>query len=191
MMAYSLAGAAPVARPTKYDQPTADAILRAVADGLPNGAAANLAGVTERTLYHWLKRGRAGEEPFLQFLQEHRRHQARAVVQAVGVIRAAAERGQWRAAAWWLERRHPDEFVTERRRIRELERAVAELTRRRDGPPLTDEQRVAALTALLGRMGLAVVPAESVDGPQPPGAGGDPGRLPAGQAADRAARVGD
>lgn len=124
-----------MARPTKFDQTTAAVILKAVADGLPNETAARLAGIAERTLYHWLRRGRAGEEPFFQFFHELKKQQAQAVSDAVGVIRAAAKRGQWKAAAWWLERRHPDLYGSDRKRVRELERLVSEITRQRADRP--------------------------------------------------------
>lgn len=126
-----------MARPTKYDQPTADVILKAVAAGLPNETAAKLAGIDVRTLYAWKRRGKAGEEPFVQFLHALMRHQAEAVAKAVEAIRAAAERGEWRAAAWWLERRHPDEYGSDRKRLRELARMVDELSKKVAGesPP--------------------------------------------------------
>ncbi len=114
-------------RPTKYDQPTADVILKAVAAGLPNETAAKLAGIEVRTLYAWKRKGKAGEEPFVQFLHALMRQQAEAVSKAVEAIRAAAERGEWRAAAWWLERRHPDQYGTEKRRLREIEARLKEI----------------------------------------------------------------
>ncbi len=113
-----------MARPSKYDQPAAEVLLTAVAAGLSNKTAAELAGVSERTLYGWMRRGKAGEQPFLQDIK---RGQAEAVGSAMKVIREAAERVTWQAAAWWLERRHPDLYGSERRRIRELEKLVDEL----------------------------------------------------------------
>lgn len=126
-----------MARPTKFDQPTADVIMKAVAAGLPNETAAELAGVSERTLYEWKRRGKAGEEPFVQIVQDIKRGQAEAVVSAMKVIREAAERGTWTAAAWWLERRHPDLYGCERKRIRELEKLVAEIIHTSAGSSLT------------------------------------------------------
>ena len=160
-----------MARPTKYDQHTADVLLKAVTAGLPNKTAAALAGIDERTLYLWKRKGKAGEEPFLQFFQSLKASQAKAVEGAMKVIAAAALRGEWRAAAWWLERRHADEFGSERKRIREIEKTLAELNRNGScapNLPLTDEQRVAGLTGLLSRMGLVIVPADSVKHPPTP-----------------------
>lgn len=131
-----------MARPTKYDQPTADVILKAVAAGLPNETAAKLAGVTARTLYTWKKKGKAGEEPFVQFLHALMRSQADAVAKAVEAIRSAAERGEWRAAAWWLERRHPDLYGSDRKRLRELEKLVNELGKKVAGEIAPSHQLV-------------------------------------------------
>lgn len=134
-----------MARPIKYDQTTAEVLLKAVAAGLPNKTAAELAGIDERTLYNWKRRGKAGEEPFLQFLQSLRAHQARAVREAMQTINHAAKRGEWRAAAWWLERRHPDEYGSERKRIRELEKMLAEIIRTSPArPPATPRSSSAA-----------------------------------------------
>ena len=119
-----------MARPSKFDQPTADVILKAVAAGLPNETAAKLAGIDVRTLYAWKRKGKTGEELFVQFFHDLMRQQAEAVAKAVEAIRAAAERGEWRAAAWWLERRHPDLYGSDRKRIRELEKLVNELSKK-------------------------------------------------------------
>lgn len=77
---------------------------------------------------------------------------------------------------------HPDEYGTERRRLSELEKVVADLTRRAaqspsPARPLTHAEWVAGLTALLGRMGLAV-PVETVNAPPTLGAADEPDRLP-------------
>jgi hypothetical protein len=40
----------------------------------------------------------------------------------------AAGKGTLQAAAWWLERRHPDEFGSDKRTIRELAAMVHQLT---------------------------------------------------------------
>lgn len=162
-----------IGRPTKLSPEVADAVVKAVGEGLPRRTAAHLAGVSVSVLYAWLRAGRKRQgKRFMEFLHRVKRAEAEAVAGRVRQISRAALAGTWQAAAWWLERRHPDEFGTERKRIRELEKLLADIVRERNGPPLTDEQRLAGLTALLGRMGLAVVPADSVNGPPPQPEGG-------------------
>ena len=46
------------------------------------------------------------------------------VVERVQRINAAAERGTWQAAAWMLERRHPEEFSTHGRELAALRKKV-------------------------------------------------------------------
>ena len=116
-----------MARPTKLTPEVADAVVQAVADGLPRGTAAALAGVSASAVYAWLRAGRKRQgRRFVQFLHRIKRAEAEAVLARVQHIDRAATT-HWQAAAWWLERRHPEEFGTERKRIRELAKEVKEL----------------------------------------------------------------
>lgn len=115
-------------RPTKLTPDVADAVVRSVADGLPRGTAAALAGVSASVVYNWLRAGRKRQgKRFVQFLHRIQKAEAEAVLARVRQINRAAQSGTWQAAAWWLERRHPEEFGSERRQIRELARQVREV----------------------------------------------------------------
>jgi transposase len=102
-----------IARPSKLNAERAHLITRVVRGGLTIPTAARLAGVSPRTVWRWLERGR-------QPGRRHARH--RALLAAVERARAeletdlvarmtlAAARGQWKAAAWLLEREHFDRW---------------------------------------------------------------------------------
>jgi hypothetical protein len=56
----------------------------------------------------WCERGRRGEKPYEQFLQEATRARDAAEVRYAAVVAKAAKEGNEAAARWWLERRRPD-----------------------------------------------------------------------------------
>lgn len=112
-------------RPTKLDDLTAKRIVDAVAKGLPRDTAARLGRVTPRTLYDWLARGRAGEQPYLQFLQRVEEAEAEGEQELVVHIRTAASRN-WQAAAWLLNCRRPDAYVPARERAAPVEEDTAD-----------------------------------------------------------------
>lgn len=84
--------------------------------------AAAYAGISPRTYWSWLERGRAAVErieagedvdetdaALAAFLHMVDGSRARVTVELAGCIREAASR-DWRAAAWWLERSHPETY---------------------------------------------------------------------------------
>jgi hypothetical protein len=91
------------------------AVVRAIiVDQLRAGAfrahAARAAGVGESTLDLWLRRGDAGEPAYRDFARDVRRAQAEDAIRSQSIITRAAlghVDGDWKAAAWSLERKHP------------------------------------------------------------------------------------
>jgi transposase len=82
-------------------------VCEALRVGCTRKIAAEYAGISERTLYSWMKRGEdARSGRFLQFLQAVQGAEARGAVSSLATIQQAARSGDWRAAAWILERRH-------------------------------------------------------------------------------------
>ena len=68
-----------------------------------------MSGVHKTTLYRWLEKGReereAGEESlYVDFCNAMEKARAEAEGMFLSSIKTAASRGQWQAAAWWLER---------------------------------------------------------------------------------------
>lgn len=93
-------------RPTKLDDLVAKRICNALAGGNAQATAARAAGVGVSTLKEWLSRGRKGEEPYADFLDQVKRAEAAGEVELVATIRAGATK-TWQCAAWLLERRFP------------------------------------------------------------------------------------
>lgn len=93
--------------------------------GTPVKKAVAASGIAEKTFYNWMARGMAERERlslvpdakenpteviFLQFLQRVEQARAEAIAKKIAVIAKSGNEGDWRAAAWWLERQVPDEF---------------------------------------------------------------------------------
>lgn len=134
-----------MARPTKLDalvpgttQTVQERIVQLVAQGVPVSHACAAAGVAERTYYQWMRKGRAGQGIYEQFMQAVHEAHARAVTQVVLTHRRAAIGQAVRsrtvrttltdegahvetvneefypphvgALQWWMERREPALF---------------------------------------------------------------------------------
>lgn len=121
-------GMASKGRIPKLNPETVGIITRGVADGMPRRHAAALAGVSESAVAKWLAAGRKKTSgPHFQFVQAIKKAEAEAIARNVTVVQAAADKS-WQAAAWWLERRFPDEFGSESRTVRELKKIIERLT---------------------------------------------------------------
>lgn len=110
----------------KFNTIRTAAILEAAKLGLPKVMLATAGGITEDTLNRWLKEGREQLEALqavdddadpeygtpAHFFMSFEQSMFFADLAAVQRIRDewSAEKGAWQAAAWWLERRHPDAF---------------------------------------------------------------------------------
>ena len=95
-----------------------DIILDAIENGNYAHVAAAKAGITEKTLYEWLKRGENGEEPYRKFSERLLTKAALAEDRMVNVVRSASQQevaGDWKAGAWWLERRFPKRWGKQQR----------------------------------------------------------------------------
>ncbi len=100
-------------RPTKFTEETRKKVLWALRLGTYRKAAAQFGGIAERTLGDWLYKGseeKSGE--YADFHQEVIEAEQAAEVRALGVIQQAAQRGDWKAAAWFLERKFPARYCT-------------------------------------------------------------------------------
>jgi transposase-like protein len=90
-------------RPSKYSPKRAGVILAMIEHGLSQAAAAAAVGIAESTLYLWRR-------DYSEFSEALTRAAALASYYMTLSIRRAADAGEWRAAAWWLTRRRPDEW---------------------------------------------------------------------------------
>lgn len=99
----------------RFDDDTGDAIVRDVERGLFPTQAAAARGVPAATLAEWLDLGRAGREPYATFASDVDAAEANAALKLIVAVTEAASRrpslgGDWKAAAWLLERKYPALF---------------------------------------------------------------------------------
>lgn len=98
-----------MSRRTKLNPSTQESIIKSLKAGNSRRDSALFAGVSEQTFYTWLKKGRNGKAPYVEFLEAVEKAEATACVRNVAIIQKAAA-DTWQAAAWWLERKRPDEW---------------------------------------------------------------------------------
>ena len=92
----------------KYDKEHTEIIINQLNEGNGRVAACKAAKITYHTFLSWM------EDPKkIQFLQSVKKAEA----EGEDRIKDLAQRAilskfsqQWQSAAWWLERRHPDQF---------------------------------------------------------------------------------
>jgi transposase len=105
-------------RPTKLTPELFSAIVDAIRSGNYAQVAAATAGITEQTFYEWLRRGR--DEPdgiYRRFADAVLAASGEAEQEKLERLRreALADDGDWKAAAWWLERRFPKRWGKQQR----------------------------------------------------------------------------
>jgi hypothetical protein len=79
-------------------------VERGLKEGLTQTIIAEMAGITRETLREW----REAHPPVSGIFA---RAEAEFAAKALGRITAAIDEGDWRASAWFLERRRPAEFA--------------------------------------------------------------------------------
>jgi hypothetical protein len=92
-----------MARRSKATEARIEALLAALRVGNTRDASAGHAGIVRTTLYRWLER-----DPALRTRVE--KAEADAEVRFTAQVARAARDDDWRAAAWWLERRRPKSY---------------------------------------------------------------------------------
>ena len=100
-----------MARNTKLTPETQNKIVQAIRIGATYKHAADYAGISEASLYGWLAREKKETKGiYFEFLDAVKRAGGEATVGWLAKIEKAATEGSWQAAAWKLERRHPDDY---------------------------------------------------------------------------------
>ena len=80
--------------------------------GMTYKLAAEYGGVHEASFYNWIKQATDEDEGiFFEFFKAVTQAKTEAVATNLGYIQEAAEAGEWKAATWILERRHPDDYM--------------------------------------------------------------------------------
>ena len=112
----------------KMDPQQQTAVLANIKTGCPIEHACKAAGFSNSTFFNYKKRAKAilethpeviingdmgklteDERGYVEFLQGVKKAEGEAVLRNIAVVSAAAQK-HWVAAAWWLERRYPDQF---------------------------------------------------------------------------------
>ncbi len=98
-------------RKTKLTPEVQKKIVEYIRGGAYKAHAAEAAGVSVDAVDNWIRRGEdSDEEPYTEFAAAMRQAQGEDAVRDVQVISRAATDGDWKAAAWKLERKYPAEF---------------------------------------------------------------------------------
>lgn len=107
--------------------------VKKICDLLRNGntrkTAFTLAGISHETFARWLS-----NREFRELVENA---EEEAVARNVAMVVSAGKKN-WQAAAWWLERRRPDEFGSVQKIQARLER-------------MTDEELIEAAASIIGR----------------------------------------
>ena len=102
-------------RPSKLTREVRDDLTLMLAEGVPVKLAAAATEVSPRSIRRWLHEGDLRER--VAEVRATEREEKDAITEArlvVLILRAAQT--DWRASAWWLERRYPQQWGPERMR---------------------------------------------------------------------------
>jgi hypothetical protein len=130
-------------------------LLKALALGMTRRAAAAAAGFSKTTLYRMLENDADGT---LVTAIEKAEGQAEATYSTI-VANAAADPKNWTAAAWWLERRHPQDY-SKRDKV-EMSGPDGGPIESRDVTSLPDHERQALAAAIRSHLRGQEEPEES------------------------------
>jgi hypothetical protein len=116
-------------------------ICGAIRIGATYRCSAKYAGINRATFFVWMKKGRTQKRGlYRDFHSAVRKANAEAEVAAVRAIWQAGQNGDWKAAAWWLERRNPQRWALRDRkqfaevldRMRALRKQIQEVQKGRE-----------------------------------------------------------
>lgn len=107
-------------RPSKLSPDILSNIEKMLSVGTPQLLACLAVGIAEQTFYNWKLRGeehqREGRRSeYVEFLERLSRARAKGLAASLIKIEQAASAGDWRAAAWKVERAFPEHFGRARR----------------------------------------------------------------------------
>lgn len=122
-------------RRTKYTPETVDKLVQAIRLGATYKLACDYAGITFETFNQW----RSSKSEFSDAIQKA---EGAGALGWLAKIEAAANDGNWQAAAWKLERRYPKDYGRKHLEITGAEGAPVQIA-------LSDDERADRVAALL------------------------------------------
>lgn len=94
-----------------------DPLITRIRNGSPIKEACASVGIQRDTYYKWMQRGEAATSgEYRDFYNDVEKAKADSIMESIIVVRKAAKEN-WQAAAWWLERRLPQEFGRDRQNV--------------------------------------------------------------------------
>lgn len=143
---------------SKLTQEVQNALVAGIAAGVPHKHAAACARISPRTFRYWLARGKVQKKGiYAAFFAAIKKAESDGIASNVKQIKKAASGHyetvtktttfpdgttktettkrkvfDWCAAAWLLERRHPDEFGKHLELLREMQKVLREHARKKD-----------------------------------------------------------
>lgn len=100
-------------RPTRCTDNMIVQLASLIADGMTYALAAEACGIHSDTFRQWMRKGEAGEEPYVALVVALQRAEALGAHALLQKVQAASDM-DWKAAAWLLERRHPESYARQR-----------------------------------------------------------------------------
>lgn len=129
------------------------AICGDIREGSTYKIAAECNGVTEQTLFVWIRKGKDGLEPYAAFAEAIERARAEFKQEALREIRQAALPSgmpDWKARAWILEKTDPEQFAPMTAINLKVEKELSAGIERLRRAGLSPEALELALSALTG-----------------------------------------
>jgi len=131
-----------VGKPSKLgEEEVMEKIYSDLRSGLSIECTARRSKLLPDTLKNWLRRGRKGEELYVQFYLDAQKAIADAQALYVGRINGASEE-DWRAAAWMLERQWPEDFGDNKRELKEAIKLLKQLQSENIKTPITSQEAI-------------------------------------------------
>lgn len=128
-------------RPTKLNDQIKEKIVQRIRAGNTLDTAARSAGISESTFHRWIRKGKDQERgPYREFYEDVQQARADAEARHVAQI-AEAAKGNWRAAAWWLERNFPDKWAQGELSLKKIRQRMIESGSPNDEPEGLDDGR--------------------------------------------------
>ena len=142
-------------RPTKLTADVQRTLVFALQEGATVEHACDYAGIHKDTFYEWLKRGDAGEPAYADFSDAVTRARGQGVVTDLLTISNAVRAGDWKASAWRLQHRYPQEYGAKLKIQGDADHPLRVLQE------MPQEHLEAKITQLLAHLGYIQTPPET------------------------------